>query len=137
MFDSLYGYWISWSFNFSLIWFNFEDCYFNKKEQNWKLRHFTNINYFPSISYYFHMAKFFDYLDSHCPTLEKIGTDEKVICYHNISNLLWKKDVLCVWKQKWISKTLQILGLTASNLQTFFLIHFFFLTLEQFFLTVR
>ena len=31
--------------------------------------------------------------------------------------------------------TLQILGLTASNLQTFFSI--FFLTLEQFFLTVR
>ena len=24
-------------------------------------------------------------------TLEKIGIDEKVICYHNISNLLWKK----------------------------------------------
>ena len=32
-------------------------------------------------------------------TLEKIGIDEKVICYHNISNLLWKKDVLCVWKK--------------------------------------
>ena len=31
--------------------------------------------------------------------LEKIGTDEKVICYHNISNILWKKDVLCVWKK--------------------------------------
>ena len=30
---------------------------------------------------------------------EKIGIDEKVICYHNISNLLWKKDVLCVWKR--------------------------------------
>ena len=24
-------------------------------------------------------------------TLEKIGIDEKVICYHNISNLLWKR----------------------------------------------
>ena len=32
-------------------------------------------------------------------TLEKIGIDEKVICYHNISNLLWKKDVLCVRKK--------------------------------------
>ena len=67
--------------------------------------------------------------------LEKIGIDEKVICYHNISNLLWEKDVLCAWKRKWISKTLQIRGLTASYLQTFFSI--FFLTLEQFFLTVR
>jgi len=32
--------------------------------------------------------------------LEKIGIDEKVICYHNISNLLWEKDVLCAWKRK-------------------------------------
>ena len=35
-------------------------------------------------------------------TLEKIGIDEKVICYHNISNLLWEKDVFCAWKRKWI-----------------------------------
>ena len=55
-------------------------------------------------------------------SLEKIGIDEKVICYHNISNLLWKKIVL-VWEKK-ISKTLQILGLKASNLQTFFSIFF-------------
>ena len=81
--------------------------------------------YFPSISYYFYIPKNFDYLEFHCPTEEKIGIDEKVICYHNISNLLWKKDVLSAWKKKGISKTLQILGLTASNLQTFFSIHFF------------
>ena len=80
---------------------------------------------FPSISYYFYIPKNFDYLEFHCPTEEKIGIDEKVICYHNISNLLWKKDVLSAWKKKGISKTLQILGLTASNLQTFFSIHFF------------
>ena len=55
------------------------------------------------------------------------------ICYHNISNQLWKKLFQC--KENKISKTLQILGLTASNLQTFFSI--FFLTLEQFFLTLR
>ena len=37
---------------------------------------------FPSISYYFHIHIFlFFFL-----TLEKIGIDEKVICYHNISN---------------------------------------------------
>ena len=65
--------------------------------------------------------------------LGKIGIDEKVICYHNISNELWKK-IVQVGRKK-ISKTLQILGLKASNLQTFFSI--FFLTLEQFFLTVR
>ena len=80
---------------------------------------------FPSISYHFYIPKKFDYLEFHCPTEEKIGIDEKVICYHNISNLLWKKDVLSAWKKKGISKTLQILGLTASNLQTFFSIHFF------------
>ena len=49
---------------------------------------------------YLYIPKFFDYLEFHCPTEEKIGIDEKVICYHNISNLLWKKDVLCVWKEK-------------------------------------
>ena len=41
---------------------------------------------FPSISYYFYIPKIFDYLEFHCPTEEKIGIDEKVICYHNISN---------------------------------------------------
>ena len=55
--------------------------------------------FFPSISYYFQIPIIFDFFDFHCPNLEKIGTDEKVICYHNISNLLWKKDVLCVWKK--------------------------------------
>ena len=38
---------------------------------------------FPYISYYFHIPKIFDYFFS---SLEKIGIDEKVICYHNISN---------------------------------------------------
>ena len=38
---------------------------------------------FPYISYYFHIPKIFDYLFY---SLEKIGIDEKVICYHNISN---------------------------------------------------
>ena len=90
---------------------------------------------FPSISYYFHIPNFFLFFGISLSNLEKIGIDKKVICYHNISNLLWEKDVLCAWKRKWISKTLQILGRTASNLQTFFSI--FFLTLEQFFLTVR
>ena len=85
----------------------------------------TDLILFPSISYYFYIPKNFDYLEFHCPTEEKIGIDEKVICYHNISNLLWKKDVLSAWKKKGVSKTLQILGLTASNLQTFFSIHFF------------
>ena len=56
--------------------------------------------HFPSISYYFYIPKNFDYLEFHCPTEEKIGIDEKVICYHNISNLLWEKDVLCAWKRK-------------------------------------
>ena len=60
---------------------------------------------FPIISI---SQKFFSFFSL---TLEKIGIDEKVICYHNI------------------------LGLMASTLQTFF--SFFFLTLEQFFLTVR
>ena len=61
---------------------------------------FTDNQYFLSISYYFHIPKIFDYLEFHCPKLEKIGIDEKAICYHNISNLLWKKDVLSVWKEK-------------------------------------
>ena len=39
--------------------------------------------YFPYISYYFHIPKNFDYFFY---SLEKIGIDEKVICYHNISN---------------------------------------------------
>ena len=44
--------------------------------------------YFPYISYYFHIPKIFNYFFY---SLEKIGIDEKVICYHNISNWLWKK----------------------------------------------
>ena len=76
--------------------------------------------------------------------LEKIGIDEKVICYHNISNLLWEKDVLCAWKRKWISKTLQILGLRPRICKTFSWLTFldlitlekFKITLEQIFLTV-
>ena len=39
-------------------------------------------------------------MEFHCPTEEKIGIDEKVIYYHNISNLMWKKDVLSAWKKK-------------------------------------
>ena len=88
--------------------------------------------FFPSISYYFHIPKIFDYLEFHCPKLDTLGIDKKVVCYHNISNLLWKKDVLCVWKEKWISKTF----LAASNLQKIFSIQFSFLTLEQIFSTV-
>ena len=38
---------------------------------------------FPSISSYFHIPKIFSIFFL---TLEKIGIDEKVICYHNISN---------------------------------------------------
>ena len=93
--------------------------------------------HFPSISYYFHIPKFFDYLDFHCPNLEKIGIDEKVICYHNISNLLWKKDVLCVRKksesQKHYSSDLKNFANSrpsASNFKSFSQ------SLEQFFLTV-
>ena len=67
--------------------------------------------YFPSISYYFHIPIIFDFLDFHCPNLEKIGTDEKVICYHNISNLLWKKDVLCVRKKSESQKHYKFLAL--------------------------
>ena len=58
----------------------------------------------------------FDYLEFHCPKLEKIGIDKKVVCHHNISNLLWKKDVLCAWKResqkhyKLDNETLQIVG---------------------------
>ena len=80
-------------------------------------------------------------------SLEKIGIDEKVVCYHNISNLLWKKIVL-VWKQKNIVNLENITnsrpkGLEFANffLNSLFLILItvllFFLTLEQFFLTVR
>ena len=45
-------------------------------------------NHFPHISYYFHIPKIFDYFYY---SLEKIGIDEKVICYHNISNKKKKK----------------------------------------------
>ena len=38
---------------------------------------------FPSISYYFHIPKIFLIFFPHTG---KIGIDEKVICYHNISN---------------------------------------------------
>ena len=38
---------------------------------------------FPSISYYFHIPKIFL---NFFPHTGKIGIDEKVICYHNISN---------------------------------------------------
>ena len=40
-------------------------------------------SFFPSISYYFHIPKYFLIFFL---TLEKIGIDKKVICYHNISN---------------------------------------------------
>ena len=45
----------------------------------------TNVRiiFFPSVSYYFHIPKIFL---NFFLTLEKIGIDEKVICYHNISN---------------------------------------------------
>ena len=77
-------------------------------------------NHFSVYFLLFPHPKIFLFFGISLSNLEKIGIDEKVICYHNISNLLWEKDVLCAW-----------------NLQTFFSIHFFFLTLEQFFLTVR
>ena len=44
---------------------------------------FEKIFLFPSISYYFHIPKIFLIFFL---TLEKIGIDEKVICYHNISS---------------------------------------------------
>ena len=44
-------------------------------------------------------------------TLEKIGIDKKVICYHNISNLLWKKDVLCVRNKSESQKHYKFLAL--------------------------
>ena len=110
-----------------------------KSSSYWKFHSFLSwqIKKFSVYFLLFPYPKFFLFFGISLSNLEKIGIDEKVICYHNISNLLWEKDVLCAWKRKWISKTLQILGLTASNLQTFSSIHFFFLTLEQFFLTVR
>ena len=43
----------------------------------------TYKDFFPSISYYFHIPKFFLIFFPHTG---KIGIDEKVICYHNISN---------------------------------------------------
>ena len=61
----------------------------SNKNVAWDLETYRNKlekYFFPSISYYFHIPKIFDYLEFHCPKLEKIGIDEKAICYHNISN---------------------------------------------------
>ena len=67
----------------------------------------------------------------------KIGIDEKVICYHNISNLLWKKMFFVFGNKNESQKNYKFSAFQPRICKLFSRFTFFFLTLEQFFLTVR
>ena len=72
----------------------FHEIFINTNKENYVIHIFSV--YFLLFPY----PKFFLFFGISLSNLKKIGIDEKVICYHNISNLLWEKDVLCAWKRK-------------------------------------